>query len=95
MEDVKPYNKALGIDVSAARLDWHRLPDGSCGNGPNSAEGIQTLIAELEQSDVDIVVIEATGGLQRALATALVAAGIAVAVVNPRRGCQEFCVRAG
>jgi len=43
------------------------------------------LVAEVKKAGVDIVVIEATGGLQRQAASALAAAGIAVAVVNPRQ----------
>jgi transposase len=84
MESVKFYQSALGIDVCAERLDWHRLPEGSSGGYGNSAEGIRELLAALTQSGVDIVVIEATGGLQRQVASALVAAGIAVVVLNPR-----------
>jgi transposase len=85
MESLRSYSRSLGIDVCAEQLDWHRLPEGSSGSEPNTSEGIQALIAQLNQSGVDIVVIEATGGLQRQAATALVAAGFAVAVVNPRQ----------
>jgi transposase len=85
MESVKTYGRAMGIDVCAERLDWHRLPDDRRGEYPNTAEGIKALVADLQQTGVDIVVIEATGGLQRAAATALAAAAIAVAVVNPRQ----------
>lgn len=94
MESRQLYGSAMGIDVCAARLDWHRLPQGRSGSVPNTADGIQGLIAELAQSGVDIVVIEATGGLQRAVATAMVAAGIAVAVVNPRQ-VRDFARAAG
>lgn len=94
MESMKLYGSAMGIDVCAARLDWHRLPEGRCGSTPNTRDGIQALVAELTESGVDIVVIEATGGLQRAVATALAAAGIAVAVVNPRQ-VRDFARAAG
>ena len=79
------YSSALGIDVSGEHLDWYRLPDQEFGRVSNDAEGIGSLIRMLESSPVDLVVIEATGGLQRQLATALVATGRAVAVVNPRQ----------
>ena len=85
MESVSWYSRSMGIDVCAQRLDWHRLPEGSCGSYANTADGIASLVAALRQASVDIVVIEATGGLQRQVATALVAAGFAVAVVNPRQ----------
>ena len=79
------YEQVLGIDVSGEHLDWHRLPQQAQGRLANSAEGIATLIRDLQAQPADIVVIEATGGLQRPAATALAAAGFAVAVVNPRQ----------
>jgi transposase len=85
MESVTAYTRSMGIDVCAERLDWHRLPDQRLGEFPNAAEGFQALLAELANTPVDIVVMEATGGLQRHAASALAAAGIAVAVVNPRQ----------
>lgn len=85
MESLKTYTSAMGIDVCTERLDWHRLPDRNHGVHPNTPKGIQALVADLKCSGVDIVVIEATGGLQRQVATALVSAGIAVVVVNPRQ----------
>jgi transposase len=36
--------------------------------------------------------MEASGGYESALACALQAAGFAVAVVHPKRGCKNFCV---
>jgi transposase len=85
MESINVYGSSLGIDVCAERLDWHRLADRTGGAYANTPAGIGELITRLKEAPVDIVVIEATGGLQRALATALVAAGMAVAVVNPRQ----------
>jgi transposase len=85
MESAGAYHSAMGIDVCAERLDWHRLPERSSGSHPNTAEGIQALLVDLKQSGADIVVIEATGGLQRQAASALAGAGLAVAVVNPRQ----------
>jgi transposase len=85
MESAGAYQSALGIDVCAERLDWCRLPDGGNGSHANTAEGIRALLADLKQAGVDIVVVEATGGLQRQVASALAGAGLAVAVVNPRQ----------
>ncbi|WP_029888477.1 IS110 family transposase [Polycyclovorans algicola] len=85
MESISVYRSALGIDVCAERLDWHRLPERSRGEVANTPDGIQSLVADLRKVGVDIVVIEATGGLQRQVASALVAAGIAAAVINPRQ----------
>jgi transposase len=85
MESAGVYQSAMGIDVCVERLDWHRLPQGSSGGYPNTSEGIRALLSDLKQCGMDIVVIEATGGLQRQVASALAGAGLAVAVVNPRQ----------
>ena len=85
MESVNQYQNVLGIDVCAERLDWHRLPQDRSGSAANTAEGIAALLAQLNAEPVDRVVLEATGGLQRQAVTALAAAGIAVAVINPRQ----------
>src|SRR5680860_1135985 len=94
MESVNTYRSALGIDVCAQRLDWHRLPGSSSGTFANTPAGIRALVAEVQKAGVDIVVIEATGGLQRQAAAALAGAGIAVAVVNPRQ-VRDFARAAG
>jgi len=85
MESAGVYQSAMGIDVCVERLDWHRVPQGSSGGYPNTSEGIRALLSDLKQCGMDIVVIEATGGLQRQVASALAGAGLAVAVVNPRQ----------
>lgn len=85
MENLNVYNTAMGIDVSAQRLDWHCLPQGLHGSHPNTAQGIEALVEELKRDPMDIVVVEATGGLQRAVVTALAAAKIPVVVINPRQ----------
>lgn len=85
MESMSTYRSAMGIDVCVERLDWHRLPERTSGEYPNTAEGIKLLLADLKAAGVDIVVVEATGGLQRQVASALASAGISIAVVNPRQ----------
>jgi transposase len=94
MESAGAYQSAMGIDVCAERLDWHRLPEGGSGSHPNTVEGIRALLSELKRSGADVVVIEATGGLQRQVASALAGAGLAVAVVNPRQ-VRDFARAAG
>ena len=49
----------------------------------NDERGISALLKRLEPADM--VIIEATGGLEVPLASALATAGIGVAVVNPRQ----------
>ena len=75
----------VGIDVSKARLDGASRPDGSAFSEANDARGIAALVARLRALAPTSVVLEATGGLEAPLAAALAAAGLAVAVVNPRQ----------
>lgn len=51
----------------------------------NETAGFDILLAELAQHQVALIVLEATGGLEMAVACALQAAGFAVAVINPRQ----------
>ena len=59
----------------------------------NEASGWEALIAKLKQSDVDLVVVEATGGYERGLVTALHRAQVNVRV-NPRQA-REFAKSMG
>jgi transposase len=52
------------------------------------------LIARLREIDPALVVLEATGGYETVVASALVAAGLPLAVVNPRR-IREFAKAVG
>src|SRR5678816_4228353 len=76
-----------GIDVSKEHLDVHLLELGM--RVDNDASGWEPLIAKLKESDVDLVVVEASGGYERGLVTALHRARIDVARVNPRQA-REF-----
>lgn len=79
-------NKAVvGIDVSKAVLDVAVLPSGELSQFGNDASGIEELGKKLTSAAVDLVVMEATGGYETALAAALVGSGLRVAVVNPRQ----------
>lgn len=67
----------VDVSVLGARLDTQRFD--------NDADGQSALVAALKPLGVALVVMEATGGYETALACALQAAGLAVAVVNPRQ----------
>jgi transposase len=94
MENQTLYHSALGIDVCAERLDLCFLPTGKTGSTENTSIGAAQLVEQLKQSPVDIIVIEATGGLQRLVATTLAASGFTVAVINPRQA-RDFAKAAG
>ena len=78
-----------GIDVSKASLDVCVLPSGQAGSFGNDAAGHGLLCQWLLERGVRLVVLEATGGYERACAAALCLAGCAVMVVNPRQA-REF-----
>jgi transposase len=80
MADVKRY---IGIDVAKAQLDVALGPNGERFAVANDERGISALLKRLEPAD--LVIIEATGGLEVPVASALATAGIGVAVVNPRQ----------
>jgi transposase len=60
-------------------------PSGEIFQEPNSEIGVRRIAEQLRQIQPDLVVLEATAGFEALLAAALAAAGIAVAVVNPRQ----------
>jgi transposase len=75
----------VGIDVSKAYLDVASRPDGQEFRLPNTPEGIATLVQRLEAAPPELVVMEATGGLERAVAVALAEAGLPIRIVEPGR----------
>lgn len=75
----------VGIDVSKAHLDVAERPDGRPRRHPNTPDGLATLVAELVEDPPQLVLLEATGGLERSAAAALAAAGLPVRVVDPAR----------
>lgn len=77
--------QVVGIDVSKATLDVASLSVSEALQFSNDGSGIDDLTKRLKDSKADLVVMEATGGYETAAATALVAAGLRVAVVNPRQ----------
>ncbi len=74
-----------GIDVSKDRLDVHVRPSGDAFSVAHNAEGIVVLLERLRQIAPVLVVLEATGGLQTRVAASIAAAGLPVAVINPRQ----------
>jgi transposase len=86
---VEPSSKTyVGVDVSKDRLDVALRPTTGAGwSFPNEQAGIDALVSRLllEEAPPALVVLEATGGFERPLAAALAAAGMPVAVVNPRQ----------
>ena len=75
----------VGIDVAKHRLDVHLRPSGASFAIDYGEEEVTALIERLVALEPTLVVLEATGGMEVRLAAALAAAGLPVAVVNPRQ----------
>ena len=75
----------IGIDVSRDTLEMGSSTKPATWRHGNDGGGIEALTAELLALAPALVVLEATGGYEFEAACALQAAGLAVAVVNPRQ----------
>ena len=75
----------VGIDVAKDRLDVHVRPSMEAFSVARDGKGLDELVARLRELGVALVVVEATGGLEMAVAGTLCAAGLPLAVVNPRQ----------
>jgi transposase len=85
----------VGIDVAKSHVDVAVL--GATLDAPrfeNEAEAHSALAAALKPLGVALVVMEATGGYEAALACALQATGLPVAVINPRQA-RDFAKSMG
>lgn len=75
----------VGIDIAQATLEVAVRPSGTCRQYANEAAGHAALIAELQPLGPVLVLVEATGGYEAGLVSALAAAGLPVVVLNPRQ----------
>lgn len=77
----------VGIDVSKATLEVALDDTSKTRTLSNDDKGLKALLDELKAvaERVAVVLLEATGGLERAAAAALCANGFDVMVVNPRQ----------
>ena len=81
-----------GVDVCKQHLDvCLGAQDLRVANDANGWDGV---VAKLKDANVDLVVLEATGGYERGLVFALQGAGITVARVNPRQA-RDFAKSMG
>jgi transposase len=85
-----PSSIFVGIDrggeachVAKDKLDVGRSDSADVVTLGNDATGIASLIASIKTLAPAVIVIEATGGLERAALNALLEAGLPVALVNP------------
>jgi transposase len=91
MSDVPCF---VGIDVAKAQLDIAVRPSGEWWAVPNDASGAVPLVDRLQPLHPTLIVLEATGGLERAATAALATVGLPVVVVNPRQA-RDFARATG
>jgi transposase len=75
----------VGLDVAKDRLDLHLRPTDETFSCASDETGLAALVQRLQAMSPTLVVLEATGGYEIAVAAAVASAGIPVAVVNPRQ----------
>lgn len=85
MEQPLPGPIFVGVDVSKDRLDVHVRPSERAFAVGRDGDGLERLAAELTRLEPALVVLEATGGFEVTVAAAIAAAGLPLAVVNPRQ----------
>ena len=79
-------NVFIGIDVSKQRLDVAVRPTGTKWAVANDAAGVALLVERVRAlAPVALIVMEATGGYEMAVAAALTAAELPAVIVNPRQ----------
>lgn len=78
-------NVYVGIDVSKDFLDVALSGIQRVKRYANTLAGYQEMIDKLKSQPIERVVLEATGGYERAAVAALLAEGLPVVVANPRQ----------
>jgi transposase len=83
----------VGIDVASGHVDVSVRPDGLAKRFERTP-GFEELVAFVVPLAPKLVVMEATGGYEAAVAAALATAGVALAIVNPRQA-RDFAKATG
>jgi transposase len=81
--DTEMGEQYIGVDVSKGHLDV-ASSDGESFRVTNDESGHEQVVARFRVERPTLVLLEATGGLERALAVQLSAAGVALRIVNAR-----------
>lgn len=84
----------VGIDVCQRNLDVYVRPLGKVFQVSNDELGIAEVVKSLQEISPELVILEATGGMEVMMAVALNQAGLAVAVINPRQA-RDFARATG
>jgi transposase len=82
---MSPSPLFVGLDVAKTHLDVAIRPSGATARFAYTDAGLTALLAWLAPQAPTLVVLEATGGYEAAVAAVLAVAGVPVAIVNPRQ----------
>jgi len=74
----------VGVDVSKARLDVAVVPSGESFSVSNDDAGVEELVGRIGRLDPALVLLEATGGLERRALARMVTAQLRAMAINPR-----------
>ena len=91
---MNPTKVYVGIDVAQDWLDVAQRPGGATWRLSNDEKGITSLVQQLRELRLALVVLEATAGMEIPLVAALGSARLPTAVVNPRQ-VREFARATG
>lgn len=75
----------VGIDIAKDHLDIGVRPEGRTWQVPNTTDGITQVVSDITALAPFRIVLEPSGGYEREVVAALVAASLPVAVVNARQ----------
>lgn len=75
----------VGIDVSKAQLDIAVRPDNTKWSVLNAEADIAKVVETLTELSPQVIVVEATGGMEIPIVASVSQAGLPVVVVNPRQ----------
>lgn len=81
----QPNPICVGIDISKSSLDISLGDDIPAFSTGNDDIGFSEIISQLKHHEISIVLMEATGGLEKSLACSMQVAGFQVVVINPRQ----------
>lgn len=80
---IRSSQRNIGIDVSKPMLDVHLHELDLYWQHPNSPDGIRRFLAQAGRYKITRILVEATGGYERALVEACAEKGLPIVVVKP------------
>jgi transposase len=80
----------VGVDVSKEHLDWIVGAEGNAASVANIPAGVRRLVKKLGQIEVHSIIVESTGGYERALVDARVLALFGEGTRPEKRRCPAL-----